>query len=170
MSTNPSTAPNTINDEVSAMISPKVLARALKKTTEEVIYDLKENNERGVFAPQIEAYSVLTWGAVNRACERAGISPEKVMIPFGNSEQGGAPGKSTTKDITDGEWELLKAAASEAAGFHRVYGESVRKFTEKVDPEGAKELLEFHMGRAEAIDSLIKKVEKRKEPAITPTM
>lgn len=139
-------------------ITPLSLAKALNKTPAEVISDLLSNGERGIFSPEILENSVLTWGVVRRACERNGVTPQEISRPEGR------------ETMSKEEWKLLKTAAAEAAGFHRVYGESVRDFTEKVDPAGAKELLEYHIGRAEAIETLIKKVEMKKKPMETPAI
>lgn len=134
-------------------ITPKSLAKALNITPEEAIADLTNHKERGVLTQTISENTVLPWGAVRRACERAGLKTEDISKP------------EAKEPISRGEWDLLKVAATEAAGFHRVYGESVRDFAEKADPAGAKELLEYHLGRAEAIENLVKRLEiKPREP------
>ena len=124
------------------------LAQILGVPSRDVINELTSHGERGVLTRDIEKNTLITPGAANRTLERRGISHESVEI----------------KEMEESDWELLKPAAAEAPNFHRTYGKTVGEFTEKTDPEAAKELVEYHQTRANAIDNEMKKLEKLKTP------
>jgi hypothetical protein len=136
--------------------TPRDLAKALGKPVGSIISELKDAGERGIFTVEIDAESPLAWGVAERACERAQVGLSRKPEPEGQV--------TLTKD----EWEFVKRIAKAAAGFTRSFGEIDSITTGRVDPARAKEILEDHKKKADEIENLIKMVEKKREPAMTP--
>lgn len=131
-------------------LTPTSLAKALGKQTAEILRDLKTNGERAIYTENVEPQSPLPWGVVQRTCERAGYQAKDTYEP--------------TVEVPQKDWAIIKNAATEAASFHRTYGASLKSFNEHSDPAAGAELLLYHNSFANAIDSLIKKLDITKRP------
>lgn len=133
------------------------LAAALQKPTVlKMIEELLENKERGIYTENLASASILPWGVVTRACERAGLEALDEWMPEVN------------EPLTRKEIEIIQKAAKEAAVFHRDYGEYLKKYTVAVDKEASEELYNFHINYANEIETLVGKLEIKKRPLEAP--